>query len=271
MDVLVHFLALEQMAGMSPVDIDLTDSRNAGDRKLQLTPLPRSESASDFFEKAHQVDWIERSELLTNSDGEASVGLRADDYLAGRADLLVRFAPGGLLACGAVDAALGLFFGHPVERAVETNGSTIDRSVSALRDSGWSHGDLRALLHKWAVFDSASAVILLDFTHAGYADVHHELSCRYEVMHSEVDFLSPAEGTMLGASGSGAIHSMFIRADPAMLEGVLTRHKSAVLASHVAEFSVLPISLLWSPMRANNPTANNQTRRITHLKQRLRR
>lgn len=258
MDVLVHVLALEQHIGRATVDIDLTTSANQPSRTLNFESLPQSANAAEFFAKAHKVDWIALSAEFTERDNQAPVIDRATAFAAGERQLAARYAPGGQLVDGAVDAALGLFFGCGVERRLGA-GRPTDRSINALRESGWSHSNLRALLHSWAVLDPLSAVVLLKFGHDGYQGAHHELVCRYDVVHSEYDFLSNREATQLGTDGSGSTHTLLLRATAEHIGPVISRNSEAIFRSYVEEFSVVPLVELWSPTRTAAPdTAHTQ-------------
>lgn len=259
MDVLIHVLALEQHIGRSTVDIDLTTHVNEPSRSLDFESLPRSASAEEFFTKAHKVDWIALSSELTERDHEPPVIERATHFAAGDRELQVRYAPGGQMVDGAVDAALGLFFGCGVERQLGA-GRPVDRSVNALRNLGWSHSTLRALLHGWAVLDPLSAVVLLKFGDDGYQAAHHELVCRYDVVHTEYDFLSDVEATQLQTQGSGSTHTMLVRAEPEHIDPVLSRNAASILGSYLGEFSVIPLVELWSPTRTSAPDAEHAQR-----------
>ena len=259
MDVVVHVLALEQHVGRATVDIDLTERADQPSHTLDFEPLPKSASAAEFFSKAHTVDWVAHSATLSELAHEASVLDRATAFAAGDRQLDVQYAPGGQLVDGAVDAALGLFFGVGVERTLGA-GRPIDRSIQALRASGWTHSDLRSLLHRWAILDPESAVVLLAFDHDDYTATHHELTCRYDVVHTEYDFLSKDEASQLGSDGSGSVHTVLLRADADHLAHVLERHRGAVAGSYVGEFAVLPLVELWSPLRTSAPDASHAQR-----------
>ena len=268
MDVLVHVLALEQHIGRATVDIDLTENPNVPSRTLEFESLPKSDSAADFFAKAHKVDWISLSTELTEGDNERPVLDRATAFAAGDRLLHVRYAPGGQMVDGAVDAALGLFFGYGVERKLGA-GRPVDRSVNALRNAGWGHSNLRALLHRWAILDPTSAVVLLKFDHDDYHGTYHELVCRYDVVHTEYDFLSGAEAAQLATDGSGSMHTMLLRAEPDHIGPVLSHHSEAIFGSYLGEFSVLPLVELWLPTRSAQPDAAH-TQRIRKLRRKER-
>ncbi len=258
MDVVVHLLALEQLTDVATVDIDLTAFDSTDGAHVRLGGVPRSNSASDFFEKAHKIDWVAHSNAFAGLDGETEITERAQD-LRDDVELTVRYAPGGQLVGGAVDAALALFFGRPLRRELGTN-KPVDRSINTLRDAGWSHGDLRGLLHKWAVLDPASAVVLLHMDHAEYAGAHHELMCRFDIVHSEYDFISEVDQAELQTTGTGSIQTMLLRADRSSFDALVDRNRAAVLGSYVEEFSVLPISVLWSPVRQSASDIGHQQR-----------
>ncbi len=258
--MLVHVLALEQLANIATVDIDLTalDVTNRAEPGLRLGNVQRSERASDFFSKAHKVDWVAHSLAFTTADGEPSIAERATDLRESR-ELIVRYAPGGLLVGGAVDAAIGLFLSRPVHREFAST-RPVARSVSDLRLLGWSHGDLRALMHKWAVLDPASAVVLLDMDHRDVAGAHHEIMCRYDLIHSEYDYISEIDHAELQTLSMGSVQTMFVRADEASFDAVIDRHKDAIVGAFRGDFSTLPISVLWSPVRRSETSASHQQR-----------
>lgn len=258
MDVLVHLLALEQLADITTVDIDLTKSTDPTNGYVRLGGLPRSASASDFFEKAHKVDWVAHSDSFAAADREHTLSAHLRDQ-RGESELAVCYASGGQLVGGALDAALSLYFGLPVRRELVTD-KPVDRSVNALRAAGWSHGDLRALLHKWAVLDPVSAVVLLDVDHGGFPSALHEMTCRYDTVHTEYDYISDVDQAELQTAGVGSIQTMLLRADPTSFAAVTSRHREVLLGSYSQDFSVLPISVLWSPVRQSTMSSRHQQR-----------
>ena len=233
-DVLVHLLALRQISGSSSV----------GD---------------DLFAMAHKVDWHEHSKAFTDIDGELPLADRARSFETGSDELRVRFAAGGLFLGGAVDAALALHFDRPVVRELGT-ARPVDRSIGGLRQAGWSHGNLRALLYQWAIIDPFSAVVLLDITHDDFAAAHHELTCRYETMHTEYDYVSSKDQTEIDADRVGSVQTLLLRALPKLFPTVIERHRDVIVSSRTGDSSRVSISGLWSPTRATGTSASHEQR-----------
>jgi hypothetical protein len=107
LDVLVHLLAFEQLAGAAQ---------------------PTVEFAS--------IDWLARSEQFSRLDNDRGVAELAAELLTSpEPELHVTFASGGQLVRGAGAAAASIYSGKPAIR-VDGNDQVIDRSSEALRDAG---------------------------------------------------------------------------------------------------------------------------------------
>lgn len=244
LDVLVHLLALTQLVGS--ISIPASAERVLADR--------------------HEVDWVERSELFTKTDGEPSIRERFAQVGDG-SDLLVQFAPGGVLVGGAVDAALALFLGQTASRELGP-AVPIDRSIASLRDQGWPQDTLRSLISEWAALDPLSVVLILDFESDGFAAANHELFCRFDLIYTESDYISAEDASSFGIDTAASVEILFFRADAEVLAQVTDRHSDAVLRRDTAKFTYLLIETLWSPTRVSSADfAHNQRMRKARRRQ----
>lgn len=263
-DVLVHLLALQQLAGRGQVDIDLTSGAELGQPLNPIGQPQRSESAVQFFTSVQAPDWVAHSAEFSLEDKEPTVADRLRSTSAVGSELVIGFSHGGVMLTGAVDAAVAMHRRTEATR-VTTTSRGVDRSISALRNAGWSHGDLRSLLHAWTVADPESAVVILDATHGQFDDASYELRCRFEQMHSEVDFISSPERKELKLSGQGSVQTLFMRGSGNVIADVLESHRDVVLGSFLGDFSVVPLTVLWSPARPAASDALHE-RRLRQLR-----
>ncbi len=260
LDVFVHLLAIEQSLGRSQVDIDLGDSET--DAMQQNSQVRRSASADALFDAVPSSDWIALSQELSSEDGDGSVFERLD--AAATETLVAKYAPGGQLVGGSVDLAVALHLQAPIRR-VGSSVRTVDRSVSGLRRAGFSNEDLRCVLRRWAVVEKDTAVVLLD-AHSPYFDVaESELCKRYDVVHSEPDFISELDRKSLNLVGHGSVQTLLLSAGEKSISTVLRRHSDLLVGSFLGNHSAIALSSLWSPLR---PAATNQfhERRIRKIR-----
>jgi len=228
LDVLVHLLAFEQLAGVAQ---------------------PTVEFAS--------IDWLARSEEFSRLDNDRGVAELASELLTSPVpELRVTFASGGQLVRGAAAAAASIYSGKPATR-VDGNDKVIDRSAEALKDAGLATGEVRTLIHAWAARDPQAAVLFIDMDVPGAADATHELSCRYAVVHSEIDYLTPADTGSLGASSGGSVRVMCLRVDPTSFQGVLERRGATMSLLREGVLAARTLAVLWNPDRVVSSSSSH--------------
>ncbi len=259
LDVLVHILALEQLAGARAPDIDLTDSSQMGSPSTPFAAVPRSVTAHEFFTSTHHPDWVAHSTKFARLDGAPDVADRLATASAGECQLAVGYSYGGHMVTGAVDAAVAIHLGTSVARRTSA-ARVVDRSVNALRTSGWNRNDLRGLLHRWTLAESDSAVLILDGAHQNFDDVLHEITCRFEVFHSEVDFMSSSDLVDLSLTGQGTAQVLFLRGSGHIIGELVDSNQEVVRGAFVDEFAAVALSVLWSPIRRAATDAEHEAR-----------
>lgn len=204
LDVLIHFLAFEQLAG--------------------------SEQTPDL-EVASGLDWMARSEELTNGDHEIGVAALAAELLTSPDSALeVGFGSGGQLVRGAAAAAAALYSGRPITR-IEVNDRVIDRSLAVLSETASSPSEQRDLLAAWLRIDPSASVVLIDLDAPNPDALAHELECRYPVIWSTIDHVSAALADTLGLGRGGSVRVMCLRADGPTFSQVLDANRPSVVAT----------------------------------------
>ncbi len=230
LDVLVHLLALEQLAGVDG---------------------PAVEPA---------VDWVEYSDAFATTDNEPTMSSYAAELLTSPApELAVTFASGGQLVRGAGAAAASLYSDQPAVR-VDGSDKVLDRSVAGLSEAGWSTSDCQSLLHAWALRDCAATVVLLDLDSPAAADAEHELRCRFTAIHTEIDHLSLLDADVIGASASGSTRLMCLRSDSNGVAAVAERHAGAVVFVARRREAAIALASLWADDRAKSTSPAHEQR-----------
>ena len=225
----MHVLAFENLAGDGPVPED-------------------------------SAEWVRWSDLFAAQDNEPTVAeLAADILTSPDVALNVTFASGGQLVRGASTAAASICSGRDAVRAEGTD-KVIDRSVEALRASGWTADQVHQLLVEWARRDGAAQVALIDLDSPDAAEAMHELTCRYECMHSELDFISESDASQLHADTSGSTQVLCVRADGPAVSAVLDRHANAIRATASGPGAASMLATLWSSGRQVSPSAAHSQR-----------
>ncbi len=243
LDVLVHFLAFEQLAGA------VSDPQSVG---------------------SNPVDWLIRSEAFSSADNEASVPeLIAELLTSPTCALEVSFASGGQLVRGAALAAAALYSDREITR-VDATDKVVDRSYDVLVAEDWSQPELRALLSTWTTIDPDAAVVLIDLDAEGSAAFEHELQCRYAVMAKTLDFLSHDERIELGATESGSIRAMYLRAGGPVFAQVLDTHREAIALTRRGTAVQATLDALHVEKRqvSTSPAHQQRLRRIRRLDRR---
>ena len=234
LDVLVHLLALERLAGANG---------------------PSVEPA---------VDWVQRSDAFAMADNEPTMASFAAELLTSPApELAVTFASGGQLVRGAGAAAASLYSD---QQAVRIDGSdkVVDRSLAGLGEAGWTTSECQSLLHAWALRDAAATVVLVDLDSPAAADAEHELRCRFASIHNEIEHLSRLDADVLGATASGSTRLMCLRSGPAAVAAVAERHDGAIaFVAHRSEAAVA-LASLWAEDRvmSSSPAHDQRLRRM---------
>lgn len=233
LDVLVHLLAYEQLAG--------------------------AELVGDY-------DWVSASDAFAISDNEPTVATLAAELMTSpNAELEVTFASGGQLVRGASAAAVSIATRH---QGVRRDGSDkiIDRSVVGLSATGWPASQLQQLLIEWARRDNAAAVVLVDLDDDGADDAIHELTCRYELMHDELEYLSADDALRLDARGFGSTQVLCIRVGDT-LPTVLERHAGAIRACSAQTAAAIALATLWQSERADE-VSSAHSQRVRRIRRR---
>jgi len=209
LDVLVHLLALERLAGVDG---------------------PSVESA---------VDWVQRSDVFARSDNEPTMASFAAELLTSPApELAVTFASGGQLVRGAGAAAASLYSGQPAVR-IDGSDKVVDRSLDGLSNAGWTSFECQSLLHAWALRDAASTVVFVDLDSPSAAAAEHELRCRFAAIHTEIEHLSHLDADVLGTTAGGSTRLMCLRSDAQGISAVAERHAGAIaFAAHRREAAI---------------------------------
>ena len=234
LDVLVHLLAYEQLAGVEPV------------------------TASH--------DWVAASDEFAARDNEPTVATLAAELMSGSSiELPVTFTSGGQLVRGASAAAVALATGRKATR-VDGADKVIDRSVTGLAAAGWQNNKLQALLTEWARRDAAAVVVFVDLDAEGADDALHELTCRYAVVHSELDYLSVDDAKRLDASGHGSTQILCLRSGDT-LDAVLERHAHALHGHIAGSAGAIALATLWRSERSTNVSPAH-TQRLRRNKRR---
>lgn len=229
LDVLVHLLAFEHLAGAE---------------------LPAGEAK----------DWVRWSDQFATQDNEPTVGTLAAELLTSpEAELAVTFASGGQLVRGASAAAAAISSGRVASRR-EGDDKVIDRSVPALLAEGWSLDQVHRLLIEWAGRDTAAQVVLVDLESDGAVDVVHELTCRYAIMHQELEFIAASDVGALQAASTGSTQVFCVRATGNSVSAVLERHADAIRATASGPGAASILASLWDSQRVVQPSAEHQKR-----------
>ena len=223
LDVLVHLLAFEHLAG---AEDDTTVDSSA-------------------------KDWVLRSDKFAQRDNEPTVATLAAELLTSpAAELNVTFASGGQLVRGASAAAASIYGQHPATRHDGAD-KVLDRSASGLVEQGWTHDQVHRLLIEWARRDEDANVVLVDLDSDGAEEAIHEFTCRYAVMHDEIDHMSEADTAALGANGSGSTQVLCLRSTGPHFNDVLARHAQSIRSSSVGVASASTIlTTLWGADRS---------------------
>lgn len=234
LDVLVHLLALEQLAGVDG---------------------PAVEPA---------VDWVQRSDAFAASDNEPTMASFAAELLTSPApELAVTFASGGQLVRGAGAAAASLYSDQPAVR-IDGSDKVVDRSLAGLSEAGWTTSECQSLLHAWALRDAAATLVLVDLDSPAAADAEHELRCRFTAIHTEIEHLSLLDADVLGATASGSTRMMCLRSDAQGVSAVAERHAGAIaFVAHRRE-AAIALASLWADDRAksSSPAHDQRLRRM---------
>lgn len=240
LDVLVHLLAFEHLAG----------------------ELPTSSS---------HAPWVQLSDELAQGDNEPTMATLAAELIATpTAELRVSFASGGQLVRGATAAAAAIATGHPVIRNDDGDNQAIDRSVDAFLSSGWPMARVQLLLLEWARRSTRAGVVLVDLDAAGADDAIHELTCRFPLIHSEIEYLSTDDVAALEAQSHGSTHVLCVTATSPTFEKVVERHAAALRGSAVGPKASTMLESLWEKDRVVEPSqAHVQRLRRVRRRQRV--
>lgn len=241
--MLVHFLAFEQLAGA------VSDTQSV---------------------ESNPVDWLIRSEAFSFADSEAPVPeLVAELLTSPTCAFEVSFASGGQLVRGAALAAAALYSDRGITR-IDATDKVVDRSFDALIAEGWSRAELRALLSAWTTIDPDAAVVLIDLDAEGSAALEHELECRYAVMAKTLDFLSDGERVEIGATASGSVRAMYLRASGPIFAQVLNTHREAIVLTRRGAAVQATVDALHGEKRqaSTSPAHQQRLRRIRRLDRR---
>lgn len=233
LDVLVHLLAFEQLAGAS----------NEGHGRAY-----------------RGVDWVARSEALTVSDHEVGVAALAAELLTDPSfELGVSFASGGQLVRGAAVAAAALYSGRDITR-VEATDKVVDRSYDALLREGWTASELAELIAAWTRFEPRAAVVLIDLDSPGAAEVEHELACRYPILASTLDHISRDDLSDFMTAASGSVRVVFLDADGPALAPVLGAHEGSIMMARRGDDAGAVLSALNAPDRLASTSPGHERR-----------
>lgn len=234
LDVLVHLLAFEQLAGE------------------ESTP------------SAH--NWVSMSDEFATRDNEPTVATLAAELMTSpEADLTVTFASGGQLVRGASAAAVAIGSGRTCVRR-DGGDKVIDRSIVGLAEAGWTTEQLRDLLVEWARRDEAAAVVLVNLDADGADEAIHELTCRFAVMHNELDYVSADDAERLAASSSGSTQILCLRAGET-LDATIERHGSAIGVCVPGSVGANALSTLWRSDRPEEVSPEH-TQRVRKMRRR---
>ena len=230
LDVLVHLLALEQLAGVDGPAVE---------------PV---------------IDWVDRSDAFAAIDHEPTMSSYAAELLTSPTpELAVTFASGGQLVRGAGAAAASLYSGTPATR-IDGSDKVVDRSIAGLTEAGWTTSQCQSLLHAWALRDAASTVVLIDLDSPAADDAEHELRCRFTSIHTELDHLSLLDAEVLGASASGSTRLMCLRSDHRGISAVAERHGGAIVFVAHRREAAIALASLWADDRATSSSAAHDQR-----------
>lgn len=228
LDVLVHLLALEQLAGVE-------------------APAARS-----------TTDWVSRSDAFASGDNEPTMSSFAAELLTSPTpELTVTFASGGQLVRGAGAAAASLYSGAQATR-VDGSDKVLDRSIEGLQEAGWTVAECRELLTAWAQRDKAATVLLLDLDSPAAADAEHELRCRFTLLHSELQHLSLSDAGAINSLSGGSMRLMCVRATSASVTPVIERHGSAVSYVGHGLDATAALKTLWNDARASSTSPGHE-------------
>jgi len=216
---------------------------------------------------AEAKDWVTWSDSFAAQDHEPTVATLAAELLTSPgAELEVTFASGGQLARGASAAAAAIYSGLPGVR-VEGAPVAIDRSAVALERGGWTTAQIRQLLTEWAHRDDASVVVLVDLEAENADEAIHELSCRYEVMHDELDFVSSTDAHALGVASNGSTQLLCFRSSGGSLNDVLARYDGAIRGTASGSEAATMLANLWRDSRSIE-TSPSHTQRVRKVRRR---
>ncbi len=230
--MLVHLLAFEQLAG------------------------------EDSTPSAH--NWVSMSDDFATRDNEPTVATLAAELMTSpEVELAVTFASGGQLVRGASAAAVSIGSARTCVRR-DGGDKVIDRSITGLAEAGWTTGQLRDLLVEWAKRDDSAAVVLVNLDVDGADEAIHELTCRFAVMHSELDYVSPDDSERLAATGSGSTQLLCLRASET-LDATIERHSDAIRLCVAGAVGANALATLW---RADRPdeVSTEHTQRIRKMR-----
>jgi len=164
---------------------------------------------------------------------------------------------------GASAAAGAIYSDREATRRDGTD-KVIDRSVAALQDQGWTASQIHRLLIEWACRDDASVAVLIDLEAEGATEAIHELTCRYEAMHQELEFVSLADADELQIDEGGSTQVLCLRASGPSLGDVLARHASAVRCSASGPAAAAMLTTMWNSNRSveSSPTHAQRIRKM---------
>lgn len=206
------------------------------------------------------IDWLARSEAFSRSDNEASVPEIVAELLTSPSySLDVSFASGGQLVRGAALAAAALYSNREITR-IEATDKVVDRSHEALLAEGWTQAAVHALLSIWTMIDPSAAIVLVDLDAEGAAAFEHELECRYAVMAKTLDFVSDDEREELGATASGSVRAMYLRASGPVFAQVLDTHRDSILLARRGAAVQATVGALHAENRQASTSAAHEHR-----------
>lgn len=243
LDVLVHLLAFEQLAGTSTTGHERT---------------------------YRGVDWVARSEAFTEADNEVGVASLAAELLTcPECELGVSFASGGQLVRGAAIAAAALYSGRPISR-IDAVDKVIDRSYAALMSAGWSTSELSELLAAWCRIEPQAAAILIDLDSPEAASAEHELNCRYPILASSIDHVSADDLSDFMTPASGSVRVIYLQADGVVFAQVLNEYQEAIVLARRGPDAGAVLNALSAPdrLQSTSPDHDRRLRRLRRVERR---